>query len=146
MQTRSRRQDGRPACRCAGRAAGCNVCALAHLHAHGIIHHVKPGNIFLVERPTDGLLDAKLGDFGISRLLDETLMAKTAVGTPYYMSPELVAGKGYDGRADARSLGVIAYELCVLKLFHAPNVGRSRWPSTRVPRRYPDGTADLAAL
>ena len=126
---------------------------LAHLHAHRIIHRdVKPGNIFLVERPdADGLvMDAKLGDFGISRLLsDETLMAKTAVGTPYYMSPELVAGKGYDGRADVWSLGVIAYELCVLKRpFHAPNVGALAMAiTTRAPASLPETVPpDLAAF
>jgi serine/threonine protein kinase len=33
------------------------------------------------------------------------------VGTPYYLSPELITSAGYDGRADIWSLGVILYEL-----------------------------------
>ena len=41
----------------------------------------------------------------------QTNFASTAVGTPYYLSPELIMASGYDGRADIWSLGVILYEL-----------------------------------
>jgi len=37
----------------------------------------------------------------------QTNFAATAVGTPYYLSPELIKGEGYDGRADVWSLGII---------------------------------------
>ena len=58
----------------------------------------------------------KLGDFGIARQMDDTTdFAQTCVGTPYYLSPELVAGHGYDDRADLWSLGVVAYELLALR-------------------------------
>lgn len=58
----------------------------------------------------------KLGDFGISRVLNTTLdKAKTLVGTPYYLAPEIVNEKNYSFEADIWSLGVIAYELCALK-------------------------------
>ncbi len=59
----------------------------------------------------------KIGDFGISKSLDKTLMAATTmVGTPYYLSPEMVEGKSYSTKADIWALGVILYQLCSLKL------------------------------
>ncbi|KAK3267436.1 hypothetical protein CYMTET_24005, partial [Cymbomonas tetramitiformis] len=54
----------------------------------------------------------KLGDFGVSRMLSvNTLAAQTVVGTPYYMSPELVSGKPYNQKSDVWSVGCILYEL-----------------------------------
>lgn len=45
---------------------------------------LKPGNIFLDENQ-----DAKMGDFGLARVMNqESMYAETNVGTPYYMSPE----------------------------------------------------------
>jgi serine/threonine protein kinase len=68
------------------------LLALAHLHEHRILHRdLKPANVLLVKRGGDP--DAVLGDFGISRVLSpDTMLAKTAVGTPYYMSPEAISG------------------------------------------------------
>ena len=43
---------------------------------------IKPANVFL-----DGEGQVKLGDFGLARILHNTSLAKTFVGTPYYMSP-----------------------------------------------------------
>ena len=92
--------------------------ALAHVHSHRVLHRdLKTANIFLteVDGPRGGL-DVRLGDFGISRLLSsQTSLAASCVGTPYYLSPELVAGHGYDDRADLWSLGVVAYELLALR-------------------------------
>ena len=64
------------------------IClALKHCHDRKVLHRdLKAGNLFLTQR---GLL--KLGDFGVSTILDSTLTrARTAIGTPYYMSPEIV--------------------------------------------------------
>ena len=58
----------------------------------------------------------KIGDFGISKILDKTQEnAETVVGTPYYLSPEICQNIPYDYKSDVWSLGCILYELCTLK-------------------------------
>ncbi|HCC47329.1 MAG TPA: serine/threonine protein kinase [Elusimicrobia bacterium] len=82
--------------------------ALAYAHKNGIVHRdIKPANIMLLE---DGSL--RVCDFGIARLTESSKTATgTVLGTPYYMSPEQIAGKKVDGRADLFSLGVTLYEM-----------------------------------
>ena len=63
-----------------------------------------------------------MGDFGISRVLNNTdEKAKTQVGTPYYLSPEICLDKAYDHKSDIWSLGCVLYELTTLK--HAFDAG-----------------------
>ena len=58
----------------------------------------------------------KLGDFGIARVLSETKSkAKTVVGTPYYLSPEIIQSQPYSFKSDIWSLGVLLYEMCALQ-------------------------------
>ncbi|AUX42541.1 uncharacterized protein SOCE26_039740 [Sorangium cellulosum] len=89
--------------------------ALDAVHAAGITHRdLKPENIFVaIER--NGHLFPKLLDFGVAKLAGEGLAHKTAtgaaIGTPAYMAPEQVRGKGVDHRADIYALGVIAHEM-----------------------------------
>ncbi|MEW6041669.1 MAG: serine/threonine-protein kinase, partial [Elusimicrobiota bacterium] len=82
--------------------------ALDYAHKNGVVHRdIKPANIMLLE---DGTL--RVTDFGIARLQASSKTATgTVLGTPYYMSPEQIAGKKVDGRADIFSLGVTLYEL-----------------------------------
>lgn len=77
-----------------------------------IMHRdLKPANIFI-----DSNDNLKLGDLGLGRdFTSQTMEAFSRVGTPLYMSPEVLQGNGYDFKSDVWSLGCIAYELCALK-------------------------------
>ena len=90
------------------------IClALKHIHEKKIIHRdLKSGNVFLMK---NGLV--KLGDFGIAKTFKSTMdKAKTMVGTPYYLSPEIIQGKPYDNKSDIWSLGVLLYEMMTFKM------------------------------
>ena len=54
----------------------------------------------------------KLGDFGLSKLMQSHDFASTYVGTPFYMSPEICAAERYTLQSDIWSLGCVIYELC----------------------------------
>ena len=59
----------------------------------------------------------KLGDFGISKGLKITgEKAKTLVGTPYYLAPEIINNQPYDSKIDIWALGVLLYELMTFKM------------------------------
>ncbi|GAA5883617.1 hypothetical protein JCM16303_004917 [Sporobolomyces ruberrimus] len=73
-----------------------------------ILHRdIKPENVFL-----DKDNNLKLGDFGLSKAMQQAAMTQTYVGTPYYMSPELINGQPYDVKSDIWALGCLIYELC----------------------------------
>ncbi|XP_034417367.1 serine/threonine-protein kinase Nek5 isoform X2 [Cyclopterus lumpus] len=90
------------------------IClGLKHIHDRKILHRdIKAQNIFL----TNGGMKAKLGDFGIARMLNNTMeLARTCVGTPYYLSPEICESRPYNNKTDIWSLGCVLYELCTLR-------------------------------
>jgi serine/threonine-protein kinase len=92
---------------------GAELCdALAHAHAHGVMHRdVKPENIMFA--PSGDGWRVVLIDFGLSRLAgDAALTALGAcVGSPSYLAPERVVGGEGDARSDLYAVGVILYEL-----------------------------------
>ncbi|MHC4432787.1 MAG: serine/threonine-protein kinase, partial [Planctomycetota bacterium] len=99
---------------CVARLMAEAAMALDYAHRRDVIHRdVKPSNLMLTD---EGHL--VLMDFGLARLLDEQRMTLTGsfVGTPHYMSPELIAGHQdqIDHRIDVYSLGATLYELLAL--------------------------------
>ncbi len=92
--------------------------ALDEAHGSGLLHRdIKPSNIFLC--PKRGERDVvKLLDFGLvkdlrhSRSPSLRTRANTLVGTPHYMSPELIASRDEaDPRSDIYALGAVGYYL-----------------------------------
>lgn len=86
------------------------AAGLEAVHGHGVIHgDLKPANVFL-ERDT---ANVKLLDFGLSKVLGLERLTRTGelIGTPAYMAPELLTGKGeLDERIDTYSFGILIYQ------------------------------------
>ena len=87
-----------------------------YLHKNGIIHRdLKPANILLKK----GI--CKLSDFGFAKSLNsEDTVMKSIVGTPLYMSPQILKKVKYTAKSDLWSIGLIYYEM-----LH----GRTPWPA-----------------
>ena len=84
---------------------------LGYIHSENILHRdLKSLNIFLTNE-----LDIKIGDLGVAKQLQNTCFAKTFIGTPYYLSPEMCEEKPYNEKSDVWALGCILYELCCYK-------------------------------
>lgn len=94
------------------RAVAAGMCAgLAAAHDAGVLHRdVKPSNVHLTRTGR-----VVLQDFGIAHLLDTTDTALTAtgvlIGTPAYLSPEIIAGGRTGPYTDMYALGVCMYEM-----------------------------------
>ena len=86
--------------------------AIKCCHDNDIIHRdIKPANIFLTK---DNHI--KLGDLGIAKILSSnTKKTDTLAGTELYMPPEVFYGEKYTFSFDIWSLGIVLYELCLLK-------------------------------
>ena len=104
--------------------------ALARVHERGILHRdIKPANVFLCEG-TGHAVFVKLLDFGVAKsselsLADASTRTGTLVGTPFYMSPEHLAGKkGLDARSDLWAVGILVFEaLTGTRPFRADSIG-----------------------
>jgi serum/glucocorticoid-regulated kinase 2 len=87
--------------------AACITVGLGHLHNSKFIYRdLKLENLLLDEY---GYL--KLADFGLAKFLSDEKKALTFCGTPEYLSPEVITGKGHTRTTDWWSLGVLLYEM-----------------------------------
>ena len=84
------------------------ILGLNSIHKKKILHRdLKSQNIFLTKD-----LNIKIGDLGVAKRLIHTNFAKTFIGTPYYLSPEICMEKPYNDKSDVWAIGCILYELC----------------------------------
>ena len=95
-----------------------NLCnGIKIIHNNNMIHRdLKPENIFISDN-----YKIKIGDFGISKILNETNYAQTFAGTLLYMAPEMINGDKYTNKVDIWALGCIIYELCTLDYCFSDN-------------------------
>jgi NIMA (never in mitosis gene a)-related kinase len=105
--------------------------AMKHIHDRKILHRdlksQNVSNVFFCVHVCNAVLFfckvfltkegvVKLGDFGIAKVLEHTMeCAETAIGTPYYFSPEICNEKSYNHKSDVWALGCVLYEMLTLK-------------------------------
>ena len=90
--------------------------ALEYIHSQNVIHRdIKPANLFMTNDKT-----IKIGDFGVAAKMagmktninNAANFSGTVVGSPMFMSPEMIREEEYDKKTDVYSMGIAMYELC----------------------------------
>jgi serine/threonine-protein kinase len=100
------------------------LCAgLAAAHQKGVLHRdLKPRNVMI-----DGRGYARITDFGLAVAMHRVPDSATSPGTPIYMAPEQLAGRGASIQSDLYALGLVLYELATgHQPFHARNLADLR--------------------
>lgn len=92
--------------------------ALDYMHQKNIIHaDVKLNNLLLTSNKI-----VKLCDFGVSQVLKSAYFQRNKVGTPLFVSPEVLTNQPYNEKADVWGLGCAVYFLAT---FEAPFSGKT---------------------
>lgn len=117
---------------------------LEYIHANGVVHRdLKPENIIVDTGHGIKIIDFGIASDAASRRLTYANFTPT-LGTPDYISPELVKGKRGDGRTDIYAVGVMLYEMLTGKLpFSGPSplaVMNNRLRNHPIPPRVADPT------
>jgi len=128
------------------------VLALEYLHENNLVFRdLKPENVLI-----DSQGYAKLGDFGFAKVVEPGTRTYTFCGTPGYVAPENVLGRGYNQSVDWWTLGVLMYVLLTARQpFTSPKaqdpmdimrrIVDERWPIKYAPYMSPEAK-DLVAL
>jgi len=109
------------------------VCAFEYMHSKNIAYRdLKPENLLL---DSDGHI--KITDFGFAKVVPD--ITWTLCGTPDYLAPEIIQGKGYGKSVDWYALGVLIYEMIAgyppfydedhFRLYEKILVGKLRFPA-----------------
>ena len=108
--------------------------SLEYLHNNEIIYRdIKPENILIDE---NGYL--KLVDFGLAKMVEGEEKATSFCGTPEYVAPEIIEGKGHGKSADWWSYGILIYELLFgIPPFYFENVDKMYTYIVRANVRFP---------
>ena len=108
--------------------------SLEYLHNNEIIYRdIKPENILI---DADGYL--KLIDFGLAKILENDEKATSFCGTPEYLAPEIIEGKGHGKSADWWSYGILIYELLFgISPFYFENIDKMYTFIVRADVRFP---------
>eukprot|EP00577_Skeletonema_sp_RCC1716_P013906 CAMPEP_0113421076 /NCGR_PEP_ID=MMETSP0013_2-20120614/27682_1 /TAXON_ID=2843 ORGANISM="Skeletonema costatum, Strain 1716" /NCGR_SAMPLE_ID=MMETSP0013_2 /ASSEMBLY_ACC=CAM_ASM_000158 /LENGTH=482 /DNA_ID=CAMNT_0000308625 /DNA_START=215 /DNA_END=1663 /DNA_ORIENTATION=+ /assembly_acc=CAM_ASM_000158 len=87
--------------------------ALVYMHSKNVIHRdLKPENLLLARNPRSSHdIEVKIIDFGLSKILVDTSVASTFLGTRGYLAPEIIQRRQYTKSVDAWALGVIVFVL-----------------------------------
>ena len=107
------------------------LCAgLAAAHDKKVLHRdLKPANVMI-----DGRGRARITDFGLAVVTEDGASEGEIAGTPAYMAPEQLAGKGASVRSDVYSLGLVLYELFTgKKAFEAGSLAELRHQKETAP-------------
>ena len=94
---------------------GSEICsALSYAHKNGVVHRdLKPANIMIDENNRVVVMD-----FGIAHAVQDIALTQTGMvmGSPLYISPELIKGEEVSARSDTYSIGIILYQMATATL------------------------------
>ena len=86
--------------------SGCILAGLAYMHRRKIIYRdLKPENVLIRK---DGY--ATIVDLGFAKVVQDKTF--TLCGTPWYIAPEVILGRGHDKGCDYWSWGILIHEMC----------------------------------